>query len=84
MKFNCDKCGLCCKNIKLSSLSAELDRGDGICKHLRNNLCEIYDERPIYCNVEEYYEKYLSEKVKREEFYEQNRKICELLKKKLT
>ena len=81
MKFQCEKCGLCCKNIRFSSLSAELDRGDGVCKHLKENLCEIYSERPIFCNVEAYYEKFLSEKISREEFYKKNREICEALKK---
>ena len=81
MKFPCDKCGLCCKNIRFSSLSTELDRGDGVCKHLKNNLCEIYSERPIFCNVEAYYEKFLAEKISREEFYDLNKKICKQLKK---
>ena len=81
MKFNCDKCGLCCKNIRYSSLSTELDRGDGICKYLRDNLCGIYAERPIFCNVEAYYDKYLSKKMRREDFYEINYRICAELKK---
>ena len=80
MKFQCDKCGLCCKNIRFSSLAAELDRGDGVCKHLKDNLCEIYSERPIFCNVEAYYDKYLSEKISREEFYKNNRAVCKKLK----
>ena len=80
MKFQCDKCGLCCRNIRFSSLSAELDRGDGVCKHLKDNLCEIYAERPIFCNVEAYYDKYLSEKISREEFYWRNKEICRQLK----
>ena len=81
MKFQCEKCGLCCKNIRFSDLSAELDRGDGVCKHLKNNLCEIYSERPIFCNVDAYYEKFLSKKLVREEFYKKNREICAALKK---
>ncbi len=81
MKFECDKCGLCCKNIRFSDLSAELDRGDGVCKHLKNNLCEIYSERPIFCNVDAYYEKFLSKKLGREEFYNLNFEVCERLKK---
>ena len=80
MNFPCDKCGLCCKNIRLSSLSSKLDRGDGVCKHLKDNLCEIYSQRPIFCNVEAYYEKFLAEKISREEFYNMNREVCERLK----
>ena len=81
MTFPCDKCGLCCQNIRLSSLSAKLDRGDGVCKHLKDNLCEIYSQRPIFCNVEAYYEKFLAEKISREEFYKMNHEVCERLKK---
>jgi hypothetical protein len=82
LKFECDKCGICCRNIRLSDLSSDFDRGDGVCKHLTaENLCEIYSERPIFCNVDAYYEKYLSEKLSREEFHELNRAACEQLKK---
>jgi len=80
LNFPCDKCGLCCKNIRFSSLSSELDRGDGVCKHLKDNLCEIYSQRPIFCNVDAYYEKFLAGKISREEFYNMNREVCERLK----
>ena len=82
MKFECDCCGACCRNIRLSNLSAELDRGDGVCKHLTaDNLCAVYNERPIFCNVDAYYEKFLSDKMSRKKFYELNRTACERLKK---
>lgn len=85
MKFECDCCGACCRNIRLSKFySAELDRGDGVCKHLKNNLCEIYSERPIFCNVDAYWEKFLTEEISREEFYKINRAACALLKKKIS
>ena len=34
-----------------SLLLAELDRGDGVCRHLndKSNLCRIYDDRPPIC-----------------------------------
>lgn len=82
MKFECDRCGACCRNIRRSNLSTGLDRGDGVCKHLReDNLCAIYNQRPIFCNVDAYYEKYLSDKINREEFYKMNYAACENLKK---
>lgn len=82
MKFECDKCGMCCRNIWLSNLSEELDRGDGVCKHLTSeNLCAIYSTRPIFCNVDAYYEKFLSDKISREEFHKMNHVACESLKK---
>ena len=82
-KFSCDCCGACCKNIRRSTFyTEELDRGDGVCKHLTaENLCEIYSERPIYCNVDAYYEKFLSQSMSREKFYEMNHLACEQLKK---
>ena len=82
MKFDCDCCGACCKNIRLSNLSTELDGGDGVCKHLTaDNLCAIYSERPIFCNVDAYYDKFLSDKMSRADFYKVNRDACERLKK---
>ena len=80
--FSCDCCGACCRNIRLSNLSGELDRGDGVCKNLTaNNLCAIYSERPIFCNVDAYYEKFLSQVMSREKFHELNRAACARLKK---
>lgn len=42
--FKCDKCGLCCENLKMSSLYKELDRGDGICKNydVNTKLCNLF------------------------------------------
>ena len=86
MSFECDRCGVCCKNIRLSEFySEELDRGDGVCIHLTaDNLCEIYSERPLFCNIDAYWEKFLAEEMTREEFYKINRAACALLKKKLS
>lgn len=79
--FNCDKCGLCCRNIKNSAIKVDLDRGDGVCKNLsENNLCKIYYERPIFCNIDAYYEKFLQDLMTREKFHEINRQVCKKLK----
>ncbi len=82
MGFECDKCGACCKNIRLSIFyKKELDRGDGVCKHLtEENLCEIYSTRPIFCNLDAYWEKFLSDTLSREDFYKFNYAACERLK----
>ena len=82
MKFDCDCCGVCCKSIRRSYFyTEELDRGDGVCKHLTaDNLCAIYAERPIFCNIDAYYDKFLSKRMSREEFYELNRAACRRLK----
>ncbi len=80
--FDCDKCGVCCKNIRHSIFyTEELDRGDGVCKHLTaDNLCAIYANRPLYCNIDAYYDKYLSHKMSREEFHKMNHAACLRLK----
>ena len=78
--FECDKCGNCCRNLKMSKLYNDLDRGDGICKYLVGNLCSIYENRPLKCNIEKSYDEFFSKTMSREEFYEENYKICEKLK----
>ena len=81
MKFKCDCCGLCCRNINTQILE-DFDRGDGVCKFLAdNNLCKIYKNRPDVCNVERGYKKYFSEIYSEEEYLRLNYKICEKLKR---
>lgn len=86
-EFNCDKCGLCCRCLKDNSAvkGTELescDRGDGVCKYLtKDNLCSIYEARPLVCNVRgQYYAKY-ADKMTLEEYYEMQRNACEVIKK---
>ena len=55
MTFHCDKCGLCCHLLKDVPQLAAFDRGDGVCKFLRGNLCSIYEKRPDICNVDKMY-----------------------------
>jgi len=80
--FFCDKCGLCCKNIKGIKELKEFDRGDGICKYLneKTNLCEIYENRPLICRVDEMYEKYFYKFYSKEEYYQLNYNACKKLK----
>ena len=56
MMFPCDKCGECCRNLNLSKVYSELDRGDGVCRYLDGNLCSIYQNRPVLCRIDESYE----------------------------
>lgn len=62
------------------SLYAHLDRGDGICKHLKGNLCGIYDERPLICRVDDCYEQFFKGEYSRDEFYNLNYQVCNQLK----
>lgn len=80
MMFSCDKCGACCQNLHLSPLYAELDRGDGVCKYLSENLCSIYESRPLLCRVDESYEKFFKEVMSIEEYYRINLDVCKKLK----
>lgn len=49
-KFECWKCGACCRLVGFKA--PELDRGDKACIHLtEDNLCEIYEDRPDFCHL---------------------------------
>ena len=51
--FPCTRCGACCRHLGKSPFLSQLDRGDGICRHLDGdtNLCRIYETRPPICRV---------------------------------
>lgn len=68
-KFNCDRCGLCCKAIDCKYLTAD-------------NLCSIYDKRPLVCNIDEGYEVLFKDKMTKKEFYQLNEHYCKVLKEK--
>ena len=80
--FKCERCGSCCRNILLSPIYSKLDRGDGVCKYYddRSLLCTIYDDRPLECNVDCMYDKYFSNEMTREEYYEMNYAGCKVLR----
>ena len=83
LSFPCTSCGLCCKNLGLSSEASKLNRGDGTCLHFddNTNLCLIYEDRPLVCRVEDYYAKYLSETFEWNDFVALNLEVCETLQK---
>lgn len=80
-QFPCNACGKCCRHINLSSETAFLDRGDGICRHFdeKSNQCTIYTQRPLVCRVEDYYHTYLSKRYSWNEFIRINVDICRQL-----
>jgi Fe-S-cluster containining protein len=47
-----------------------------------DNLCSIYETRPVVCNVEKTYEVYFSRVMSKQEFEQMNRKICITLQEK--
>ena len=82
MMFQCDKCGECCRNLSLSPLYADLDRGDGVCKYLNGNLCSIYNDRPLKCRIDENYYMFFQQDMSLEEYYQLNYMSCNILKQK--
>jgi hypothetical protein len=80
MQFNCDSCGLCCRKAYLVPELSEFIGADGQCRYFINNQCSIYEERPLICNIEKYYETFLSEVLTKEEFYQKNYTSCMSLK----
>ncbi len=74
--FDCEHCGCCCRNLDKSDMYASLDRGDGVCKYLRENDCLIYENRPLLCRVDKCYESMFSNIMSREEYYRINKQAC--------
>lgn len=81
MMFVCDKCGACCRHLDMSPLYNELNRGDGVCKFLRENLCSIYENRPLLCRVDESYDAFFLETMSKDEYNRLNYEACDKLKK---
>lgn len=81
--FPCERCGWCCRSLAGVELAKDMVLPSGVCKFLdeEKNLCRVYLTRPIFCNVDAFYEKYLADTMTRENFYLQNKKICEEFRK---
>ena len=79
MDFKCDKCGICCKMLTGIPQLAAFDRGDGVCIHLKDNLCSIYESRPDICNVEKMYV-FFKEQMSEEEYLQLMSDSCKVLK----
>lgn len=80
-KFVCDKCGLCCQNLNLNPIYAELDDGTGTCKYYdkETRLCKIYENRPLICNVEAGYQLY-KDQLSYADYIRLNYDMCKRLK----
>ena len=81
--FHCDCCGLCCRHITGIKMLEAFDDGTGTCIYLdrENDLCTIYDSRPVVCNVDAMYELCFSGRMTREAFYAVNCEACIRLKR---
>jgi len=80
MMFNCDKCGICCRNLDKSPIYSTLDNGKGVCRLLNGNLCSIYQNRPLLCRVDESYKTFFKSMMSLEDYYKLNNASCEQLK----
>jgi len=76
MIFPCVRCGLCCRHVKKVPGFDYLDRGDGVCRYLKNRQCDIYENRPVICNVQTMYDLYYRDKVDKEVFFRENIIAC--------
>lgn len=68
MKFPCKACGACCRTLPSFF---ELNRGDGVCKHYdeATRLCTVYENRPLMCRIDGYYETRLREQLDARVYY---------------
>jgi Fe-S-cluster containining protein len=79
--FLCDGCGLCCKRIGHIPELSEFADSEGACTKLDSDgRCSIYNDRPLICNISEYYKTELSDKLTWHEFKSLNYEACEKLK----
>lgn len=81
LPFPCTSCGKCCKRVNMSPETIYLDRGDGICRYFNenSNLCNIYENRPLVCQVEGYYKAFLADIYSWQDFVKLNIEICNKL-----
>ena len=79
--FPCIRCGACCRNLDKSPLLADLDRGDGVCRHLDtdSNLCRTYETRPKICRVSEMFSAF-EEHMTWPEYVALNQQACQDLR----
>ena len=87
--FNCTKCGLCCKKVKLIVESSPIfsDKEsqfyfpyswgeNGTCEKLKGNMCSVYKDRPLICNVDKFADVL---GVDKHEFFKQTEDYCKTL-----
>ena len=82
MKFPCTKCGACC--MKAGELGFMPAKEDGSCIHLnKDNMCDIYDERPDICSIEKTYYMHrmqgiIHNDMTKEDYYKASALICNI------
>jgi Fe-S-cluster containining protein len=68
----------CCKRVNLLPETAAMDRGDGTCRHLDEQLggCVIYEQRPDICRVDRQYALHYRQQMSWEVFVRVNEQAC--------
>ena len=81
-KFECKKCGACCRSLAGFEGFEELDRGDGVCVNFdeKTNLCLIYDKRPLLCRVDKIYDEMFADRMTYEDYLNLNYDSCKVLR----
>ena len=84
--YPCIKCGLCCKRVDVAAKRAVMLGLEkfpfnwdetGKCEMLGDdNLCKVYDSRPLICNIDRIAELYELDK---KSFYNQNIESCNMM-----
>jgi Fe-S-cluster containining protein len=80
--FPCNKCGECCRNITGVKELEAFDDGNGVCVHLNENVCSIYDSRPDVCRVDVMYDNFFSQKFSEVDYININKAACIALQEK--
>jgi Fe-S-cluster containining protein len=65
--------------LKHIPILSEYDRGNGVCRYLVNNLCNIYENRPRICNIEELYSSCFKKIITKNEYLIMNIEACILI-----
>ncbi|MFC4299733.1 MAG: YkgJ family cysteine cluster protein [Castellaniella sp.] len=79
--FPCSQCGKCCEHVGNLAATADLDRGDGVCKFYEQTTrqCRIYDQRPDICRVDRQYALHYQPLMSWEAFVALNTRGCKTL-----
>jgi Fe-S-cluster containining protein len=55
---------------------SDFDGGGGVCRHLKGNLCAIYETRPLFCDSERVYATFFKDSMTESEFIEKTLELC--------
>jgi len=95
VSFHCTSCGLCCQSIALTLVNAHMlspwmqqmvadfpyeAKADGSCEKLVDNKCSVYEDRPLFCNVERIADE-VDMPMSKNEWFELNYQGCAILQR---